>query len=170
MSFLFAQGGIRTAPTTKSEKRSGGSFLGGWRDSSEAAERIPPSVLAWKAAVPPARIPPSSASRYSEKRLDFWPVLWKNRVGLYDFFIVKLPKVWEERPNRMLAPGPEGWRGLAVIERLGGCCHGVFIDMNKCVVREKWKSGINTVTEVLLSLKYKQIKIRRFLYESSNSG
>ncbi|MBO6265712.1 MAG: hypothetical protein J6M57_06870 [Acidaminococcaceae bacterium] len=37
---------------------------------------------------------------------------------------------------------------MAVVERLGGCCHG-----GQCVVKEKAKSGIKTVTEVLLSLK-----------------
>ena len=68
---------------------------------------------------------------------------------------------------------------MAVVERLGGCCHGAIClcsDRNEtdenaerphvnivraavkkeqrvcgCVVREKAKSGIKTVTEVLLS-------------------
>ncbi len=48
---------------------------------------------------------------------------------------------------------------MAVVERLGGCCHGGWgclcpCDREKkarrCVVREKGKSGIKTVTEVLL--------------------
>ncbi|MBP3235031.1 MAG: hypothetical protein J6M65_11500 [Eubacterium sp.] len=36
---------------------------------------------------------------------------------------------------------------MAVIERLGGFCHG-----RECVVKEKVKSGIKTVTEVLPTL------------------
>ena len=36
---------------------------------------------------------------------------------------------------------------MAVVERLGGCCHGV-----RCAVREKAKNGIKTATEVLLTL------------------
>lgn len=49
---------------------------------------------------------------------------------------------------------------MAVIERFGGCCHGDHIFFSTlfvlglwwCVVREKAKSGIKTVTEVLLTL------------------
>jgi hypothetical protein len=43
---------------------------------------------------------------------------------------------------------------MAVVERLGGCCHGV-----QCVVKGKAKSGIKTVTEVLLALYWNYINI-----------
>ncbi|MCR5090160.1 MAG: hypothetical protein K6C08_11710 [Oscillospiraceae bacterium] len=38
---------------------------------------------------------------------------------------------------------------MAVVERLGGCCHGV---KNQCAVREERKNGIETATEVLSTL------------------
>ncbi len=49
--------------------------------------------------------------------------------------------------RRTISAGPGRVTRMAVIERFGGCCHGQsFFEL---VDREKVKSRINTVTEIL---------------------
>ena len=73
-----------------------------------------------------------------------------------------------ERSNSgLLAPGPEGWRGLAVIERFGGCCHGCM-----WVVRGKnKKQNQNCNKGFPRHWKTKFEIFKEYLkYESCNSG